>query len=151
FVIPSIPPSAIPSTSGTSLAANAPYYVNPRDLHTPYLQTYSAMVQGDLGNGFLLDIGYVGNVGRQLPYTSALVGLPGAGFTTIIAGRTAQTYIVSQGTTSNYNSLQVNLTKKFGYGLAFSGAYTYSKALDYGINLLDPFNRRNNYGPADWD
>jgi hypothetical protein len=142
FVIPTIPANG----------ANAPYFIAPRDLHTPYLQTYSAMIQGDLGNGFMMDIGYVGNLGRQLPFVTSLTGFPpGTGLIPVIPGRTAQTYITSQGTTSNYNSLQVNLTKKFGYGLAMSGAYTYGKALDYGTNLLDPYTRRTNYAPADWD
>jgi len=43
------------------------------------------------------------------------------------------------------------MTKKFGAGLALSAAYTWSKALDHGFSLADPFNRANNYGPADWD
>src|SRR5207248_1739737 len=117
----------------------------------PYLQTFSAMVQGDLGNGFLLDIGYVGNVGRQLPFSTTQTGLPGSGLTAQIAARTARLIETGTGLTSNYNSLQVNLTKRFAAGLSFAGAYTYGKALDYGFNLLDPFSRSNNYGPADWD
>ncbi|MBM3775741.1 MAG: hypothetical protein FJW37_11355 [Acidobacteria bacterium] len=39
-------------------------------------------------------------------------------------------------------------------GLAFTAAYTYSKALNYGDgieSLLVSFDRRRNYGPADWD
>lgn len=146
FTLPTVP------TASATTAANTPYYVSPRNFPTPYLETYSGMVQGDLGNGFLLDIGYVGNVGRQLPYSVPLAGLPGQGLSGLpVAGRTANIVEIAPGLTSNYNSMQVNLTKKFGAGLAFSGAYTYSKALDYGFNLLDPFSRAANYGPADWD
>ncbi len=109
------------------------------------------MIQGDLGNGFLLDVGYVGNRGRQLPYNNVVTGGPGSGLGLLIPGRTAPFYERAPGLTSNYNSGQVNLTKRFAAGLSLTGAYTYSKALDYGYNLLDPFTRSNNYGPADWD
>jgi hypothetical protein len=109
------------------------------------------MLQGDMGDGFLLDIGYVGNLGRELPYSVTEVGVPGSGLAGLTPGRTAPVTEVGTGLTSNYNSLQVNLTKKFASGLALSGAYTYSKALDYGSALMDPFNRANNYGPANWD
>jgi hypothetical protein len=150
FVIPTVP------TPG-STAPNQPFFVSPRTVATPYVETYSGMIQGDLGNGFLLDIGYVGNVGRQLPFSYNLTGLPGTGIagltgvTGITPGRSALTIQRGAGLNSNFNSLQVNMTKKFAAGLAFSGAYTHGKALDYGTNLIDPFQRRSNYGPADWD
>lgn len=142
----------VPTAASTgSSAPNLPFTVSPRSLATPYLETFSGMVQGDLGNGFLLDIGYVGNLGRQLPYTIAQSGLPGSGLTGQPGTRTAALMQSNTGLTSNYNSLQVNLTKRFAAGLSFSGAYTYGKALDYGTSLGNPFNRANNYGPADWD
>jgi len=144
FVTPTVPPPG-------NTAANQPFFTGQRDVNTPYIQTYSAMIQGDMGNGFLLDIGYVGNRGRQLPYEIARTGLPGSGLTGQTGNRTAALIQTGTGLNSNYNSLQVNLTKRFAAGLSFAGAYTYGKALDYGTNLLDPFNRGNNYGLADWD
>ncbi len=144
FTIPTVPAPG-------ATAPNQPFMVSPRDVNTPYIESYTGMIQGDLGNGFLLDLGYVGNMGRQLPYTFPQIGLPGSGTTGQPAGRTAALIYSQTGLNSNYNSLQVNLTKRFAAGLSFSGAYTYGKALDYGNTLLDPFNRANNYGPADWD
>lgn len=144
FAVPTVPTPGI-------TAPNQPFIVSPRDVNTPYIESYTGMVQGDLGNGFLLDLGYVGNMGRQLPYTFPQIGLPGSGTTGQPAGRTAALIYSQTGLNSNYNSLQVNLTKRFAAGLSFSGAYTYGKALDYGTTLLDPFSRANNYGPADWD
>src|SRR5439155_19214537 len=59
------------------------------------------------------------------------------------------------GLTSNYNSLQATLTKRFGQNLSFTMAYTWSKALDYGAGwqtpLLNNLDVWSNYGPADWD
>jgi len=141
----------VPAPVGTT-APNLPYIVSSRDSRTPYVQTYSAMLQGDLGNGFLMDVGYVGNVGRQLPYFIGQTGDPGTGLSALtIAGRTALNSQFDTGVNSNYNSLQVNLTKKFAAGLALTGAYAFGKALDSGTYLADPFNRRANYGPANWD
>jgi len=142
--VPTVPATGILNT-------NRPFVVSPRDFATPYIQTFSGMFQGDLGNGFLLDIGYVGNLGRQLPYSVSRTGLPGTGLAGLPAGQTAALISSAPGLNSNYNSMQVNVTKKFAAGLSLSGAYTYGKALDFGTNLLDPFRRATNYGPADWD
>jgi len=146
FTTPTVPASA-------ATAPNLPYRVGQRSVSTPYLQTYSAMLQGDLGNGFLLDVGYVGNVGRQLPYSLNHFGQPGSGIAglNLPVGRTALYNQFDSGLTSNFNSMQVNLTKRFAAGLSLSGAYTWGKALDYGGAMLDPYSRSANYGPADWD
>ena len=145
---------AVPSTVGTT-APNVPFNTGSLDAQTPYVQTYSLMVQTDLGNGFLLDLGYVGNTGRHLPFSRALnAAMPGSGLAGLpltAFNRGAQTDYRSTGLNSNYNSAQVNLTKRFAAGLAIAGAYTYGKALDYGFQQANPFDTRSNYGPADWD
>ncbi|MCC6589284.1 MAG: TonB-dependent receptor [Bryobacterales bacterium] len=145
----------VPTMQGTT-AANLPYYVGAeRTDRTPYVQTYSLMIQGDLGNGFLLDVGYVGTAGRKMPYSriisaaapgTGVLGLPFASF-----NRTAAVWERGTGMNNNYNSAQVNLTKRFAAGLAFAGSYTFSKALDYGYEFMNPFDVRSNYGRADWD
>ncbi|BDC50479.1 hypothetical protein F183_A27950 [Bryobacterales bacterium F-183] len=154
FGLPNVPDTS--GTPGNNAAPNVPYTVTDRTRETPYIQTYSFMVQGDLGQGFLLDVGYVGNRGRQLPLLSQLnAALPGAGLAGLPFAqfnRTAATTGLTSGLNSNYNSLQVNLTKRFAKGLSFTGAYTFGKALDYGQSVLISSNNRNlNYGPADWD
>ncbi|MBY0502789.1 MAG: TonB-dependent receptor [Bryobacteraceae bacterium] len=142
------------STPG--LNANQPLSVDVNSgSRTPYVQTYSFMVQGDLGNGFLLDIGYVGNGVRQLPYSAELnAALPGTGTAGLPFASLARTAALTgrgNGLNSSYNALQVNLTKRFGAGLAIAGAYTFGKSLDNGFDQINPFSRSNNRGPADWD
>ncbi len=147
----------IPS-SGT-LASNAGVYYTPSDVQTPYVQNYSFQLQQDLRYGMLLDIGYVGNLGRQLPYVREMnAAMPGTGVAGLPYytqfGRTGSVLQQTTGLTSNYNSLQANLTKRFSQGLSFSLAYTYSKALDYSDSLyplVNNLNVRSNYGPADFD
>ncbi len=57
--------------------------------------------------------------------------------------------------TSNYNSLQVSVQRRFSHGLTFGGVYTWSKTLTTSSNdesYVDPFNpRRYSYGVADYD
>jgi len=147
--------------TGATTAANAAYYITPRNIQTPYVQSFNFMVQRDLGWATVLDVSYVGALGRQLPYTqninAATAGSGTAGIPFNVSsfdGRTAPIYLRSTGTTSNYNAFQTNLTKRFSKNLALTFAYTYSKSLDYGSGLTpfqDNINTRNNYGPSDFD
>jgi hypothetical protein len=57
---------------------------------------------------------------------------------------------------SNYNSLQVTLKRRFAKGLFFGAAYTWGKALgvtsdDRGFIRVDNLNRLQNYGPLSID
>ncbi len=147
---------AVPSNgAGSDAAGNFPYNVGTDiNVKTPLVHTYSAMIQGDLGNGFLMDVGYVGTMGRFLPYRSVYAAQPGsglAGLPLFSQGRTAATYGYNNGANNNYNSLQVNLTKRMASGLAFAGAYTWSRAMDTGSDLVNPFDRNANYARADYD
>jgi hypothetical protein len=113
------------------------------------------MVQQDLPGGLLFDLGYVGNLGRELPILNQInAARPGAGVVGLpfgSVGVTAPVTNLDQGSTSNYNSLQVNLSKRLSKGASFAAAYTYAKAMDYGLTQINPFNRAANRGPADWD
>jgi hypothetical protein len=148
-----------PSTlvNGAS-AGNLPATVIPHDPSTPYVHSFNLQLQQEFYWGTVLSVGYVGALDRNLPYIQELnAAMPGAGvaglpFNNI--GRTASTLFFDNGMTSNYNSLQVSLNKRFTRGLSFLGSYTWSKALGYtGENgmLLNPFDLRSNYGPLDYD
>ncbi|WP_035957749.1 TonB-dependent receptor [Bryobacter aggregatus] len=153
FTIPAV---TLPNLAGGLMPApNQPYFSQSRNLQTPYMQTYNFTIQGDLGNGFLLDLGYVGNLGRQLPFYRDLnVSLPGTGLAGLPFSpfnRTAGVTYASTGMNSNYNAAQVNMTKRFGAGLSMAGAYAFGKVLDTGFIQSNPFYTKNNYGPADYD
>jgi hypothetical protein len=145
-------PFAVPSV--TSGATNVPYYVNSLN-RDPYVQSYYFGIQQSAPWGFLLNAAYVGNLGRELPYIrqinaaapgTGVAGLPLAGI-----GVTAPVFEEGNGLTSNYNALQATLTKRLSKGASFNVAYTWSKAMDYGTNLINPFNTAANYAAADWD
>jgi len=144
-------------TSGAS-AGNLPASVFPRDLNTSYVQKFSLEVQQEFYWGTVLSAGYTGALGRHLLGISELnAALPGTGLAGLPLagmGRTGSALSYSDGLTSNYNSLQVNLSKRFSKGLSFQGSYTFAKALGYTTNtnrILNPFDLRANYGPQDFD
>jgi hypothetical protein len=109
--------------------------------------------------GMTFGAAYVGSLGRQLPYNRSLnAAVPGTGSAGLpffqLFGRTAQVSLRADGVNSNYNSLQVNLNKRFSNGLAFTFAYTRSKSLDVGSNqpgFTDNLDLRRQYGPSDFD
>lgn len=146
--------------------------------HVPTTMNFNVSIQREVA-GMLLDVGYVGarswhllnrfNV-NALPLGSAW--LPQNQDPTVARatndGRTTKLnnlyrpYLgygnipISQfGAISNYNSLQVNLTRNFRNGIQFGAAYTWSKALGISNGDQDevhPFNyRMGNYGYLDYD
>ncbi len=148
----------LPTTTAGATAPNQVYYVTPTHVRTPYVQFYNFDIQQDVTHGILFDIAYVGNLGRELPYTQDLnAALPGtgkAGQAFSALGETAAVYERGTGYNSNYNSLQVDITKRFSQGIAFTIAYTRSKSLDYGAGLTPFLNNNNpaaNYGPSNFD
>ena len=157
--LPDVPATA--ATASPIPAPNSTMYFTPRYTRTPYVQHFNFMLEGDLGRyGLIGSIGYVGNLGRHLLYARDInAAQPGAGFAGLPLnaqfGRTAPTIQTTSGLNSNYNALQASLTKRFGAGLSFTTAYTYSRALDYSAGgltpLLNNLDIRSNYGPADWD
>ncbi len=115
----------------------------------PVFYNYSLGFQRSLGFSSVLDVAYVGNLGRHLGQTYDLNALaPGARFMAKNQDPTSpgkplsdnflRPYIglgsipfVEFGGTSNYNSLQVSLTRRFTRGFSVGANYVWSKALDY--------------------
>lgn len=157
----SLPPvvfTALPANGKINPAPNQAFFVIPTYNPIPTVQSYNFTYQRQLSGGLAFDMGYVGNIGRQLPFNQQLnAAVPGtgvAGLPLLVFGRTASTSERGDGVNSNYNSLQANLQKRFSRGYMFSIAYAYSKALDVGSNqasFIDNLNRNRQYGPADFD
>ncbi len=136
--------------------------VNPR-YKDPTILSYNLTVEEDLGGGWVGNVAYVGNAGRQIPaYYNLNAGLvPGAGaagqpeYATF--GRTAITNLMGKGTNSNYNSLQARLSHRFNNGLSATSGYAYQKAMGFvstttGLGsfnfYLDP---ARDYSPLNWN
>ncbi|MDP9051679.1 MAG: carboxypeptidase regulatory-like domain-containing protein, partial [Acidobacteriota bacterium] len=112
--------------------------INPK-LKNPYVDQYSLGVQRQLPFGMLLETTYVGNVGhhllRQPNINFPNLAIAGAG---AAAGNSTNYYNPYQGfqsigmylsdSNSNYNALQVYLSKRTG-SLTYTVGYTYAKGL----------------------
>ena len=135
----------------------------------PTTYSWSLGIQHQLTGNTALDISYVGNVVNHLQYQVDLNQLP-LGTTTsspILAsvnntGAAIRPYkgfnninYTDFGASSNYNALQVQLTRRFTKDIMISANYTWSKALDIidsdSSQLVYAFDRQREYGPADFD
>jgi hypothetical protein len=132
-------------------------------------------VQQDLGFKTVLGIAYLGSFGKQLPnfvdaniapatgtktYSFTNGPLAGDRWTVpLYTARINPAYnalsLVSSNVTSSYNALSVTLEHRLNRGIQASASYTWSKALDYGMNQsalsdtndsTDPFTVKPDYG-----
>jgi hypothetical protein len=119
-------PAALNANSNTATGIN-PYFP------TAYAQQWNLDIERQLGQNLLLDVGYRGSKGTDLPLSyNPNEPPPGTGN----AGRPYQnfgniTYYVDDGN-SSFNSLIAKLDKKLSHGLSFLVSYTYGKSIDEG-------------------
>jgi Carboxypeptidase regulatory-like domain/TonB-dependent Receptor Plug Domain len=145
-----------------------------RDMKPETVMNMSLSIQRNIGLGTVVDVGYVGSLGRHLSWQRSLqdvpvgtrfnpayadptnprVPLPDA-FLRPVIGYNGIGYNEDAGS-SNYHSLQVTALRHFTRSIEFGVAWTWSKALDFtdgefgGINTAAPF-RPWNYGLAGFD
>lgn len=143
--------------------------LHPREVSS---MNMSLGIQQMVGKGTVLDIAYVGTLGRhvsdfrninEVPYGAEFAlqnQSPAGGMLPDNFFRPYPGYATinfqSFDLTSNYNALQVKVTRRFSRGIGFGLAYTWSKAMDYTDSLNGTVAvyqnlRAWNYGPAGWD
>ena len=138
-------------------------------LRNPYMQTYNLTIQQQVSDNLMVEVAYVGNLGRNLTYNReqnrAVYG-EGATARNTDARRIHQGFgsigQLNSGASSMYNSLQVQVQRRFSRGLTFQMAYTYGRALDEVLTssafatvtqngLQNPNNRDAERGRGDFD
>jgi hypothetical protein len=162
--IPGFPPSPA-QYNGNSV----PYI--PRSINMMTLQQWNITVEHEFLNQLLLSVGYAGNKGSHLINQRDINQVPIATVKQVWqSGVNMQQYrpypqyqgIAYLGTDgwSNYNSLQVSLTKKLTHGLWMTSNYTWSHGLDTGSfngwtggagPLQDQSSISSSYGNSDQD
>ena len=120
---------------------------------TPYYLNYDLQVEKGFGNVAVLQIGYVGGLGRKLTITENINqnGTFNAQYPNV--GSINQ---FNSAVTSNYNSLQSVLKIRSWHGFTSQFAYTWAHALDEatefrGVIPLDGTNLNQEYGNSDFD
>jgi len=145
-----------------------------RNGYVPTAMNFSFSVQQNVGFGTVVDMGYVGSLGRHLMWQRNLNAIPfGANFDPRNADPSNPATPLPQAflrpligynninfrewaSSSNYHSLQVNATRRFARGFGFGAAWTWSKAMDFNdddtgsVSTLVPV-RVWNYGLASYD
>jgi hypothetical protein len=139
------------------------YTYIPLNFKNSYASSWNLTVQQALPFDMSLQIAYVANHGTDMNI-SQNINLPstwGGGSSSepeyATFGRTAATNQYFMGFSSNYQSLQTQLSKRFSHGLTFTSGFTWGKALDYATGGDDDgslyffINPRRGYAPADFD
>jgi hypothetical protein len=147
----SIPPIqflSIPSNGKITPAPDQALFTIPAKNPMPLVHSYSFTIERDLGGGVVLDVAYVGTLGRNLPYNwSRNTAAPGGGTAGLLLnrqfGRLSSTTERGYGVNNHYNSLQTNLRKRMAHGLLFTVAYTYSKGIGIGSDISSFMNNIN--------
>jgi hypothetical protein len=133
---------------------------------TGYSQNWNLTGEQQLSNQLAVSIGYVGNLGVKILAPMQLnpaVYVPGATTATTNARRIypglSDVEIATPYQTSNFHSLQVNVTSRMARGLTLLGTYVWSKTIDNGSSTVEGngnWTRNSNdvaldRGPADFD
>jgi outer membrane receptor protein involved in Fe transport len=128
-------------------------YPDLHDWSIPYVQAFNFGVQTSFANNWMLDLGYVGSLGRKFPrlFSFSQAATPGAtlGITPGFPGTAGSlggpffpafgnltapglgSFLMESNSNSNYNSLQATLNKRLSHGLQMLLSYTWSHSLDY--------------------
>jgi len=136
--------NALTNISGTSYPSMSPFQLN---FQNAFIQQWSADVQRQIGNTWLIDIGYVGTRGLHLVQETDpnqplnLTTAPAAAQASTLAACEAGScpapipylanfaYTESAGS-SIYHALQAKVERRFSKGFSILAAYTYSKSID---------------------
>jgi hypothetical protein len=131
-----------------------------QNLRTPYVMNWNLDVQHSFGKDLSLDVAYVGN------HATKLLGILDLNQPDLTTGALPfgtkfpfLNFIDNIGNIydSNYNALQVTVTKRISHGLAFVAGYTYAHALDDssanwgGVLPQNSLNPGAEYASSDFD
>jgi carboxypeptidase family protein/TonB-dependent receptor-like protein len=143
---------------------------------TPTIYNFSMGIQQDIGYGTIVEVSYVGSLARHLGERRNINAVPDGArfldlnpqnrnpFTIGVLGddflRPFQGYgdinVVMGSGASNYNGLQVQVSRRYAQRFQFGIAYTYAKTMDYAnddstdVAFPRPY-KAFNYGPAEHD
>src|SRR5262249_52430156 len=151
---PYTPPRAGDTVDFTRFAPINFNFLDP-GFRTPYVQQWNLQIQQQLPTDWLLEVGYVGNVGRKLSnqgeYKYA-VPRPGATSVNVDSRRILNlgnpqnfqfrgvvygSVGVHQGNANSaYNGLQIQVSRRFGNGFYMSHGYTWSHSIDTASGIL---------------
>jgi hypothetical protein len=120
---------------GGTVQVNNPYVLgNTFGRRTPYVIQYMLNVQRELGGNMLVEVGYLGSVGRKLEslraFNESIPGTVGSVLSRAPYPEFGRIQVVDGSGKSSYNGASVKVEKRFSQGLSFLLGYTWSKSID---------------------
>ncbi len=112
----------------------------PENFRRGYIQSFNFTIQRDLGGGFNLQTAYVGSRAiRQTALVNINAALPGGGnagraLARLYPGRIGNILNYQPFSTSNYNALQMQMTRRMGADGQVGVSYTWSKSINFNDN-----------------
>jgi hypothetical protein len=129
-----------------------------QNFRTPYFYNYNLQVEKGLGSAAILQVGYVGNLGRKMAMTQNIN--QGEAYGPCLSGcqypNVGSINQLNGDINSNYNALQSTFKIHAWRGITSQFAYTWSHALDEasefrGVIPLVSSNLKQEYGNGDYD
>lgn len=157
---PSPPPFELPSSGRLQVPNGASTYYNPPYTPTEHVDQWNLTVQRRIGQNMTVQVGYVGSKGTNIAWDPN-INAANIGSGSILSRRPYyQLYGLSQGIgsrnnggNSNFNSLQIQVKKRFSHGYSFTSNLVWSKAMDteiagfaWGDQGANPYDREGSYG-----
>jgi hypothetical protein len=156
--------------TSAALASLAPSATNPK-LSNAYTESYNLNLQQQIGQGFVMELGYIGSEGKHLRiqrninqfiYPNGKATRPYAALSTTSPIRPGSglgniAYVDSD-SLSNYNALWFSMRKALAHGIQINSTYVWSKSQDLNslgsqgtYTLQNNFNPKGDYGLSDFD
>jgi hypothetical protein len=138
---------------GSVVAGAVELWGTPQDLPNPYVYTYSLETQYELFSNLVATAGFQGSTGHKL------IRLVNQNFLFTNNPNFFQIFFSTPDVNSNFNALNLNLTRRYTRGLALQANYRWSKSIDqlsyegpgFTTNQTFPQDNSTERGPSDFD
>ncbi len=130
------PPNALDPANVKAPSVNSYLRHSP----TPYVQQWNFNIQQDIGAGFVAQVAYVGSSSHDLYYPNQIdqpVPGPGAIQQRRPFPQYSALYAYAPLVSSNFESLQAQVERRFQNGLSVLAAYTFAHSIDNGSSQVD--------------
>jgi hypothetical protein len=160
--VPVNPALLITAITGKPPFGSAEVY-DPTNFRTPFSYEYNLNVQRQLAGTTVVQVSYIGSLGRHLIHQQPLNLLdPATGMAPNPNFSTGALELIETNAVSNYNALQANVTRRLSHGLQLTASYTLAHSLDDASNPTgtsinssftgsNPYDFRAEYASSDFD
>jgi hypothetical protein len=160
--VPVNPALLITNITGMPPFGSAELY-DPTNFRTPFSYEYNLNLQRQLDGKTVVQVSYVGSLGRHLIHLQPLNLLnPATGMAPNPNFSAGALELIESNAVSNYNAFQANVTRRLDHGLELTVSYTWAHSLDDASNPTgtsinssftgsNPYDFHAEYASSDFD